>query len=298
MMPRWLLWSLAAILCWGVWAILAKFVPELSAAQVQIFSTAGMAPVITVLAFSKRVRSGPRSKSGMALAFAAGLLGCFGNSAYYGILNTGAKAATVVPLTAMYPLLTIVLAVMFLRERLNGVQIGGVALSLAAIYCFNVQDERRILSPWLLAAFIPILFWGLAGFAQKLSTLKISGELSTLFFLLAFVAFVPLILFIFPHFGPAFTIGLNQRNLALTFILGFALALGNLALLLAFAHGGKASIITPITALYPLVSIPIAILGFGEWPKSREAIGIVLAILAVVAISIESKPTVPESSSK
>jgi uncharacterized membrane protein len=299
MMPRWFIWTLIAILCWGIWAILSKVLgSDLDAAQIQFFSTAGMLPIIALLGMSKSVRQSPHPKAGAGLAFVAGLLGCFGNLAYYRILSGDAKAATVVPLTAMYPLLTIVLAVIFLRERLNWIQVGGVVLSLVAIYLFNVQEEKGFWSPWLVAALVPILFWGFAGFAQKLATLKISGELATLYFLLAFVPFSVVVRYVLPRFGLGFWNGVNERTLTLALLVGLTLALGNFACLVAFAKGGKASIIVPITALYPMISIPIAIFGFGERTNSREAIGIALALLAVLAISIESKAPNPESSPK
>jgi transporter family protein len=296
-MPRWFIWTLAAIVSWGFWAVLSKILGnDLDSAQIQIYSTAGMVPVIGLLVASKKVRTGQHSKSGAFLAFAAGLLGCFGNVSYYGILSGNAKAATIVPLTALYPLVTIFLALIFLREKLNAVQTAGVALSLGAIYFFNVQHEGGFWSPWLLAALVPVVLWGLAGFAQKLATFRISGELATLYFLFAFLAFVPVVRYVLPHIGPGYLTGLTEKTLTLAVLLGFALALGNFACLLAFAHGGKASIITPITALYPIVSIPIAIFGFGERTSLRESVAIILALVAVVAISIETKAAIPESS--
>jgi drug/metabolite transporter (DMT)-like permease len=72
--------------------------------------------------------------------------------------------------------------------------------------------------------------------------------------------------------------------------LGFALALGNCTILLAFAAGGKASIIMPVTGLYPLVSIPIAILRYGETMDWRGSVGAVLALAGVVTLAYESPP--------
>ena len=294
-MPRWFIWTLIAIFCWGIWAVLSKAV-ALNATQVQIYSTAGMVPVIALLAFSSKVRAEKHLTVGIILAFVAGLLACFGNFAYYTILEME-KASAAVPLTALYPLVTILLAVLFLRERLNFIQILGVALSLAAIYFFNIQKEPGYFLQWLAPILLPMFFWGVAGFAQKLATFKVSGEVATLYFLLAFVPFVPFIAFVFPMgTAPSLVAGLTAKNLMLMILQGLALALGNWACLLAFAYGGKASIITPITALYPIISIPIAILGFGERPSLRESIGIILALVAVVAISIESKAPIPESS--
>ena len=77
--------------------------------------------------------------------------------------------------------------------------------------------------------------------------------------------------------------------------LGFFFALGNLAILIAFAREGKASIITPLTALYPVVSIPLAILLLGEKISAREAIGIFFALGSVAALSWPASPGQPQT---
>src|SRR2546423_314641 len=152
MMPRWLIWTFLALFFWGIWAVLAKALgDQLSPTDTQTGSTFGMLPVILALALSGKVRGSVNSKSGAALAFISGLLAVTGNIAYYEVLSSS-KASTVVPLTALYPLVTVILAVIFLREKLNRVQFAGILLSLVAIYFFNVQAEQGFLSPWLLAA--------------------------------------------------------------------------------------------------------------------------------------------------
>src|SRR5207249_111392 len=169
---------------------------------------------------------------------------CAGNVAYYRALQLGDKAAVVIALTGLYPLVTVILATVFLRERLNRVQGIGILLALAAIYLFNVQTETGLLSRWLLFALLPIAFWGIAGLLQKLSTNHLSGELSTLWFLAAFVPAAGLILLHQPT--PAH---LALRTWLLVVALGFTFGLGNFALLAAFARNGKASVITPISGL-------------------------------------------------
>src|SRR5688572_4548538 len=83
------------------------------------------------------------------------------------VLNSG-KASTVVPLTALYPLVTVLLAVAFLKEKVNRVQVGGIFLALVAIYFFNVPSEGNALNRWLLLAMIPIVLWGATGLLQKM----------------------------------------------------------------------------------------------------------------------------------
>jgi drug/metabolite transporter (DMT)-like permease len=219
---------------------------------------------------------------------------CAGNVAYYHALNLGGKASTVVPLTALYPLVTVVLAMIVLRERMNGIQLAGIALSLLAIWLFNVAGLEGMLSGWLAYALVPIALWGAAGLLQKVSTNHISGELSTLWFLAAFVpvALVLLLLQPLPQSPPA-------RVWILVGALGLLFSLGNFALLLAFAGNGKASVIAPLAGLYPLVSVPVAILFLDEKVGRREWLGILVALVSVVALSHEGRParsTLPSES--
>ena len=285
MIAPWLLWTLLALASWGVWALLSKLIGDaLSPAQSQALSTIGLVPVIAGLALSRKLGAGGHRTRGVVFAFAAGVLTCIGNIAYYGVLNSGAKAATVVPLTAMYPLVTMLLAVMLLKETLNRIQVIGIVLSLVAIYLFNVQQEQRVLSTWLFVAMVPVALWGISGLLQKISTNSISGELSALWFLLAFVP-VALVLIAREPLPSR----ISPRSWFLVIILGLTFAFGNFAILLAFASHGKASIIAPLAGLYPVVSIPLAVVALGERIGPREWTGIVMALCAVAAISIESK---------
>jgi uncharacterized membrane protein len=287
-MPRWLLYTLLAVICWGVWALLGKVIGDaLSPALTQALSTIGLLPIMLVLwrfqKSSKEAHQRGSSTKGKLFALGAGVITCLGNISYYDVLNRGAKASMVVPLTALYPLVTVLLALVVLKEHLNLIQGLGIALSLVAIYLFNVQQEEGFLSVWLLLALIPIALWGIAGLLQKLATNHISGESATLWFLLAFVPVATGIL-VLAHW-PALVSG---RTWLLVAALGFTFALGNLGLLAAFASNGKASIIAPLAGLYPLVSIPIAIIALHERIGFREGTGIVLALISVIALSRET----------
>ena len=295
MIPPWLLWSLFAVVCWGLWAVTSRLIGDaLTAAQSQALSTVGLLPVMLALGLSKKFTTSGHRRRGCLLAFVAGVLACAGNVAYYHALNLGGKASTVVPLTALYPLVTVVLAMILLRERLNTIQLAGIALSLVAIWLFNVTGLEGLLNGWLAYALVPIALWGAAGLLQKVSTNHISGELSTLWFLGAFVPVALLLLLLqpLPQSPPA-------RVWFLVGALGFLFSLGNLAILLAFAAHGKASIITPLTGLYPLVSVPVAILVLGEKVGGREWLGIVVALVSVIDLSREGRPagcTLPSES--
>lgn len=290
-MPRWFLWSMFAVLCWGWWAVTPKFIgAALTAGQSQALSTLGLLPVMVALLVSKRLTAVGNRRRGIVAAFCAGTLAGLANMAYYHALQLGGKAATLVSLTALYPLVTVLLAIVFLRERLNPIQFIGLLLSLTAMWLFNVGEVDGIFSTWIAWAVIPIVLWGVAGLLQKISTNHVSGELSTLWFLAAFIPIGVIMWLLQPLTG-----ALAPRTWLLVAALGLFFGLGNLAILIAFAHSGKASVITPLTGLYSTVSVPIAILFLGEKVSTREWAGIGLALAAVVALSRETPSTASAS---
>ncbi len=291
-MPTWFAWSLLALVSWGGWAIIARVIGEaLTPAQSQALSTLGILPILAALLLLKKRERPQNARKGMAVALVAGVLSCLGNVAYYHALNLGGKAATVVPLTAMYPLVTIVLALLLLKERLQRVQLGGIVLSLLAIYLLNVSGGSNVFTGWFGYALLPIAFWGVTGFLQKLSTNDLPGELSTFWFLATFIPSAVLILIVQP-----LTAGIPVRIWCWVIALGFFFALGNLAILLAFARNGKASVITPLTALYPVVSIPFAIIFLNEKTSLRETVGIFLALASVAALAWPTSTPAPKVS--
>jgi drug/metabolite transporter (DMT)-like permease len=292
-MPRWLLWTLLAIACWGVWAVIPTAIgAALSAPQQQALCTLGLIPLLAILSAQKPPAEEIHKRRGILLALTAGVCSALGNIPYFALLAGGAKAATVVPLTAMYPLVTVTLALVLLKERMNVVQVVGFVVSMAAIYLFNSgggsEASTGILANWLLLALVPIALWGAAGLLQKMATNHVSGGYAAFWF---HVAFLP-IGFLF-YISDPLTAAPAARTWMLVLLLGFTLALGNLAILAAFALGGRAAIITPMAGLYPLISLPIAMWRFHESIERREACGIFLALLAVGMLTYEYPVTTP-----
>jgi transporter family protein len=288
-MASWHVWTGVALLSWGIWAVLSKVLGDvLTAEQSQAISTLGLIPILVVLAFPVYRRGELRNGSprGILLTFIGGVVSCLGNLTYYGALARGEKVATVVSLTALYPLTTILLAVTFLRERLNRIQLAGIVLSFVAIWLFNIQGDGGLFSRTVAYAIAPILLWGLSGFLQKVATNLLPTDAAALIYL---GAFVPVGLYLgLRHPWPT---TLTPRVWMVVLALGFFLAFGNYALLAAYARGGKAAVLAPLTGLYPVISVPLAVLLLGEKVGQREIIGIALALTSVVALSIESPPT-------
>jgi len=282
-MTPWLIWTVVALGSWGIWAVLSKLLGDaITPEQSQALSTVGMLPILLQLGLSKTTTLRGISVRGAGLALLGGILTCLGNIAYYAALTRGEKVATVVSLTALYPLVTVLLAMLLLGEKLNPVQMLGVMISLVAIWLFNVQAGKSFLAPTLIYALLPIVLWGLSGFLQKVATNQLSAAAAALIYL---AAFVPVgLFFVLREPWPA---AMGLRTWLIVVALGFFLGFGNVAVLRAFALGGKAAVIAPLGSLYPIISVPVAVLFLHEKVSSRELMGIVCAIASVAALSCE-----------
>jgi uncharacterized membrane protein len=225
----------------------------------------------------------------------AGVLVGVGNVAYYQALAIGGKAATAASLTALYPVTTVILALILLREKPHMVQFVGIAGSLAAIYLLTGAQAAADLTGWIGYAMVPIALWGGSALIMKIATADVSAELATCSFLAGFIPLGALLL-IAAELSLSWTEptqwALSAREYMFVTLLGASYGLGNLWLLAAYRNGGKASVVTPLTGLYPVVTIPLAILFFGESVGLREWGGIVAALGSGVALSIERKADV------
>lgn len=141
--PKWLVWSLITILLWGTWGLVSKIASAgLDASLNQLLYTAGLAPllVFAIVTVHRREAGKPNAgrAAGGAWAFFTGILGGVGNIAFFLALARGGKASVVAPVTALFPMVTVLLALAVLRERLGRRQWAGLALAFVAIYLLSV----------------------------------------------------------------------------------------------------------------------------------------------------------------
>jgi bacterial/archaeal transporter family protein len=141
-MPRWLVFSVLTIGCWGAWGAVSKLASnDIDANTNQILFTLGLLPLIAIALRSPRLASSAGSirRVGIGWAFLTGILGGTGNIAFFRALVVGGQASIVVPVTALFPLVTVILALAFLRERLGLMQKIGLVLALIAIYLISME---------------------------------------------------------------------------------------------------------------------------------------------------------------
>ena len=136
-MPKWLLYALLCIFWWGVFGFLAKLgADRISAKHMQILFTIGMVPLV-MLAFLRSKMKVNTDKLGATYGVLNGVFAGLGGLAYFAAMENG-KASIVGPVTSLFPLLTVVLAVLLLKERMNRVQVAGIVLALISISILSI----------------------------------------------------------------------------------------------------------------------------------------------------------------
>jgi len=290
---RWLAYCILANIFWALFLLIPKWgstTLQGNSALLQVLSTIGLIPVALLFLGSPRLRQATHLKKGIALAFLSGGLGAFGNLAFFEAYAQGGEASVVGPLSGLYPLVTVILARYWVRDRLNWGQTAGVLLAVAAIGLFGLPGDSpaaglgmgHLAPKWMPWVAVCLLLYGIAGVTQKLATNHISTELSTVCFALGSV---PVVVIIVACVSLPWDI--SRADWGVSVGCGAVIGLATLVQFAAYRLG-NASVTTAATTLYPAVAAAFAIPLFGERLNTVKVIAIVLAVLAGVALSYES----------
>jgi transporter family protein len=140
------------------------------------------------------------------------------------------------------------------------------------------------MSGWVAFSLIAVCFWGIMGLLQKLSTNYISADSVLIWDRVGYLVLLPWLL------GTAYFNNIGPRDVLVGTLVGITNSLGAWFLYASLESGAKASIAVPLTSLYPLLTVLLAVLFLGEKPKPLQWLGIALALVAGVLMSRESGP--------
>src|SRR5688572_6165745 len=130
-MSAWLLYSLLALLLYGVVGLLQKLTTNrISADAALVWYSLGY--LILFPWFLKGADFSGVPTASLIIGLLVGFTARSGEYFLFSSLGSGAKASVAVPLTSTYPLVTLLLAMVFLAERLTARQWAGIALALLA----------------------------------------------------------------------------------------------------------------------------------------------------------------------
>jgi drug/metabolite transporter (DMT)-like permease len=294
----WLLYAVLAALAWGVWGILTKFI----SADINPFTTHFMfttGAFLTLPFVIKRCKLSDLNLSGILIGTIAGILVVLGNVAVYKSFNAGGNASVVIPFTNLYPLITIMIALTFFKEKLNWINILGIIIVLPAIILMSGQTRfmddplhsfQKAGGLWLLFAILALVLFGLYSASQKI----VAGKLTIGWSYVSFLVSASLVSLIFLlsglvdfHFeGNSFFFGSAA---------GFLDGLGVLAIFSAYRAGGKASKVSTIAStLQQVFTVFMAVLFLEEKISLVIFTGICMAVCGSYLLSVEKKKS-PES---
>lgn len=286
---RWFWYALLTVVGWAAWALLLKLgsleIPDRPALFLQ---TLGMLPLVPALLASGKLR-GPQDRRGVLYSLLNGAITGIGILFLLAAYRQGGNTGVVSVSTALYPLVTCALAFVLLRERLTRRQWLGLALSIAAIVLFawpaggastaTTSPVSGPLDSWLLYTLLALACFGIVGFLQKISTDRVSAESALVWLIVGFGLLLP-----FLYAGPA-TFRYPVRSILYVVAGGLLNALGSWALLAAMKQGGKASIVVPMTAVYPMLVCLVAPLLLHELLTLVQGIGIALGLGAILLLA-------------
>lgn len=200
---------------------------------------------------------------------------------YFKALSTG-PAAIVQTITAAYTALTVILALLFLKERLVAIQMAGVAMVIGSSVCLGMTSgsaQGGQGNLWFFASLGTLLSWGVCTAIFK-HAYNQPGSDDPVFFLTNWVGMG---LTVFPF-------GLSQlegepwgEGLTLGLVIVTLYSLGDLTLFAAI-NRGPASIVSPLSGLYPLPTIAYSALVLKEHISALQwgAVGVVLVALVLI----------------
>ena len=290
----WFVYAVAAGLLWGVWGVVAKLIAEeVSPFMNHLLFTLGM--LFTLPFVIRKCTKATFQLKGLVWGCIAGCFAIAGNIAVFYAFSNGGQASVVIPVTNLYPLVTISIAIIAFKEKLNWTNVIGILLSVPAILLLSGETllftnpagfiKSIGLNTWFLFSLAAIFCWGVFSAAQKVTTNHISAEWS-------YVAFVFTSVLISAGFLIAgkMQFNLSSKTISLGAVAGMVNGLGVLASFAAYRAEGKAAAVTTIAgALQPVFTIVLALLFLKEELSKIELLGIVLAIGGALMLSYEKK---------
>ncbi|HWY69809.1 MAG TPA: EamA family transporter [Terriglobales bacterium] len=135
---------------------------------------------------------------------------------------------------------------------------------------------------WLGLCLIVVIAWGVLGLFEKLATDHLAPAAALVWVAIGFMLLQAVA---FPHVFWRYP----TSSLIWALANGVLCAFGFLALLLALRHGGKVSIVEPLSALYPVLVAFLTPHLFGERASLQHSLGIACAVAAIVLLTADTK---------
>jgi transporter family protein len=119
------------LLCWGLWGVFSKLASNYSRPrQTLLFQAVGVMVFALMVLVLERFQI-QHSPVGFGWSLAAGFINFAGFLAFFAAIEKG-KVSTIIALSSLYPVVTIILSILLLHEKITRREGLGIALALTA----------------------------------------------------------------------------------------------------------------------------------------------------------------------
>ena len=248
----WLMYAIITLVTWGIWGAFS---------EVEGCPSTMVYMIVALWLGGWKVAHDRKSIFSGAMV---GLLGSGGQLLLFAALKEG-PAYIVFPFISMSPIVTIAMSMIFLKQKANKTQWLGIVVALVAIFFLSWQDptDTNIKGyGWLILATLVFLMWGIQGYFFKFANDSMPSESVFFYQTIWSLVLIPVAL--------VMTEGGMEGAMVSSKIFWTVLGIQSL------------NAIGALTINYAY--------RYGKVPGPMLAIGLVLATVAIVALSLEPKP--------
>jgi uncharacterized membrane protein len=143
-MHIWLAFSIVALVLWGITGVTQKLATNrITSERSFLWFCWAMVALSAMVLLVVHPHWG-LGKLIVICSIAGGALNGVGAWTSFRALESGGKASIVISLVSLYPLLTVVLAVLILGERLTILQTGGALTAIAAAILLSIETSAKV----------------------------------------------------------------------------------------------------------------------------------------------------------
>jgi len=287
----WLAYSILVVLFFGVWGAFTGTTEKngFPATLGYVVWALTLIPAV-IFSLSRNNWKLATDKHSVIYGALAGLLGSLGQLLLF-IALKDAPAYLIFPLISLMPMVTVLLAVIILREKTGKLGWLGVFLSIIAGVLLAYQPPGDDVTKgflWVVLALIILVLWGVQSFVLRIANNKAKAEDIFFYMSCSSLSLIPLALFL-TDFSQPVNWGFSGPYLA--GMIQILNSFGALFLVYAFRYG-KAIIVAPMTtAMPPVLTVLISLTVYAVIPHPVIICGIVLAIVAAFLMGIDEAKT-------
>ncbi|HSD63736.1 MAG TPA: DMT family transporter [Ignavibacteriaceae bacterium] len=281
----WLLYAMITTALWGVWGAFIE-IPEKAGFPATLGYAAWALTMVPVAIVALKIIKWELDfdRRSIILGMSAGLLGCGGQLILFQTLRMG-PAYIVFPIISLYPVVTIILSVLIIREKTSMRSWIGIILALVAILLLSYQPPgRSVVSGylWLLLAMIVFIMWGVQAYIMKFASdekkeKSMKAESVTFYTMASAVALIPIAM-LMTDFKSNINWGFSGVYAAI--LIQLLNAVGFLFFAYAIRYG-KAIIVVPMMSLAPVVTVIISLIIYAVIPHPVIITGMIAAFVAI-----------------